>query len=139
MSLSCHFRRTKRIWHRLDFRTMEVQGCHCETIPQRLVVHGLFPTSPNQPRMAISIDLLNFYHTLFEESCDAIHAMSHALKKFYTRRGYILASQHTVSIRVGSVGFFFLLRTSIRETKLRSHSAEALVMHCNGTTASACS
>ncbi|KAF9494028.1 hypothetical protein BDN71DRAFT_1566077 [Pleurotus eryngii] len=79
----------------LDFRTMEVQGCHCETIPQRLIVHSLFPTSPNQPQMAISIDLLNFYHTLFEKSCDAIHAMSHALKKFYTCRGYFLASQHT--------------------------------------------
>lgn len=107
MSLS-YITYDKLIWHCLDFQTMEVQGCHCETIPQRLVVHGLFPTSPNQPRMAISIDLLNFYHTLFEESCDAIHAMSHALKKFYARRGYVLASQHTVSIGIRSIGFFFL-------------------------------
>ncbi|KAL4263554.1 peptidase C48 family protein [Pleurotus pulmonarius] len=92
---SCEFKTFKILCLFQDhFQTMEVQGCHCETIPQRLVVHGLFPTSPNQPRMAISIDLLNFYHTLFEESCDAIHAMSHALKKFYARRGYILASQH---------------------------------------------
>ncbi|KAF4568584.1 hypothetical protein EYR40_010011 [Pleurotus pulmonarius] len=93
---SCEFKTFKILCLFQDhFQTMEVQGYHCETIPQRLVVHGLFPTSPNQPRMAISIDLLNFYHTLFEESCHAIHAMSHALKKFYARRGYILASQHT--------------------------------------------
>lgn len=78
---------------------MEVQGCKCQTIPQRLVSHGLFPTSPSQPRMAVSIDLLNFFHALFEESCDAVHAMSHALKKYYLLRGYALTSKQTVSFK----------------------------------------
>lgn len=82
----------------LDFTMMEVQGCECQTIPQQLVAHGLFPTSPSQPRMAVSIDLLNFFHALFEESCDAVHAMSHALKKHYLRRGYVLTSKQTVSL-----------------------------------------
>ncbi|KAF8836910.1 hypothetical protein BDN67DRAFT_991962 [Paxillus ammoniavirescens] len=39
-----------------------------------LLVHsGFFPTAPSQPRMAVSIDLLAFYCTLFEWSCDAIN------------------------------------------------------------------
>ncbi|KAF9487480.1 hypothetical protein BDN71DRAFT_1513936 [Pleurotus eryngii] len=77
------------------FRMMEVQGCKCQTIPQRLVTHGLFPTSSAQPRIAVSIDLLNFFHSLFEESCDAVHAISHALKKYYLRCSYILTSNQT--------------------------------------------
>ncbi|KII84489.1 hypothetical protein PLICRDRAFT_117716 [Plicaturopsis crispa FD-325 SS-3] len=53
-----------------------------------LVRHGLFPTSPSQPRMAVSIELLDFYHALFERSCDAVNAMASALHSFYTRRGF---------------------------------------------------
>ncbi|KAG1888274.1 hypothetical protein F4604DRAFT_1877402 [Suillus subluteus] len=53
-----------------------------------LVHHGLFPMAPSQPRMAISTDLLAFYHALFEHSCDAIHALASALKTHYARRGF---------------------------------------------------
>ncbi|KAF9488819.1 hypothetical protein BDN71DRAFT_1435855 [Pleurotus eryngii] len=53
------------------------------------------PNCPLQPCMAISIDLLNFYHTLFEESCDAVHAMAQALHKFYLRHGYMLNNSRT--------------------------------------------
>jgi hypothetical protein len=38
--------------------------------------------------MAISIELLNFYHALFERSCDAVNAMAAALHSFYSGRGY---------------------------------------------------
>lgn len=78
-----------------DFATLEASGCSCQSVAQRLVLHGLFPTAPSQPRIAISIDLLNFYHTLFEESCDAVHAMAQALRKFYQRRGYMLNNSRT--------------------------------------------
>ncbi|KAG2742874.1 hypothetical protein P692DRAFT_201724506, partial [Suillus brevipes Sb2] len=57
-------------------------------LAQVLVHHGLFPTAPSQPRMAISIDLLAFYRALFERSCDAIHALASALKTHYSRRGF---------------------------------------------------
>ncbi|KAG2082067.1 uncharacterized protein F5147DRAFT_536030, partial [Suillus discolor] len=57
-------------------------------LPQVLVYHGLFPTSPSQPRMAVSIELLSFYCALFECSCDAINALASALKTHYSRRGY---------------------------------------------------
>ncbi|KAG1842228.1 hypothetical protein F4604DRAFT_1884792 [Suillus subluteus] len=53
-----------------------------------LIHHGLFPTAPSQPRMAISTDLLAFYRALFEHSCDAIHALASALKTHYARRGF---------------------------------------------------
>ncbi|KAG2751902.1 hypothetical protein P692DRAFT_201708369 [Suillus brevipes Sb2] len=50
-------------------------SCKCSTLAQVLVHHGLFPTAPSQPRMAVSTDLLAFYQALFEHSCDAIHVM----------------------------------------------------------------
>ncbi|KAG2156682.1 uncharacterized protein EDB93DRAFT_1238950 [Suillus bovinus] len=53
-----------------------------------LVHHGLFPTAPSQPRMAVSTDLLAFYRALFERSCDAIHTLAAALKTHYARRGF---------------------------------------------------
>ncbi|KAM6491874.1 hypothetical protein JOM56_012733 [Amanita muscaria] len=58
-----------------------------------LVRNGLFPTAPCQLRMAVSIDLLEFYQALFERSCDAVQAMAAALNTFYTRRGFILLSK----------------------------------------------
>jgi hypothetical protein len=36
----------------VDFRTIQVTGCLCQTLPQVLVANGLFPTAPSQPRMA---------------------------------------------------------------------------------------
>ncbi|KIJ58223.1 hypothetical protein HYDPIDRAFT_72010, partial [Hydnomerulius pinastri MD-312] len=53
-----------------------------------LLHHGLFPTAPSQPRMAVSIELLAFYRALFERSCDAINALAAALNSHYTRRGF---------------------------------------------------
>jgi hypothetical protein len=53
-----------------------------------LVEHGFFPTAPSQPNLAVSIDFLEFYYALFEQSADAIGAMAAALSKFYNRRGF---------------------------------------------------
>ncbi|KAG2091619.1 hypothetical protein BD769DRAFT_1631979 [Suillus cothurnatus] len=55
---------------------------------QVLILHGLFPTSPSQPRMAVSTDLLAFYRALFERSCDAVNALASALHTHYVRRGF---------------------------------------------------
>ncbi|KAG1882368.1 hypothetical protein F4604DRAFT_1990635 [Suillus subluteus] len=51
------------------FLYVNVMACKCSTLSQVLVHHGLFPTAPSQPRMAISTDLLAFYQALFERSC----------------------------------------------------------------------
>ncbi|KAG1745519.1 uncharacterized protein EDB91DRAFT_1236381 [Suillus paluster] len=48
-----------------------------------LVFHGLFPTSPSQPHMAVSVELLAFYQTLFKCSCDAVNALASALHTHY--------------------------------------------------------
>ncbi|KAF8229937.1 hypothetical protein L208DRAFT_1284385, partial [Tricholoma matsutake] len=50
---------------------------------QVLVGHGLFPTTPTCPCMAVSIHLLKFYHALFEQLCDAVTTMANALNTFY--------------------------------------------------------
>jgi hypothetical protein len=73
-----------------DCALINVTGCTCETIPQVLVSHGLFPTAPSRPQMAVSIELLEFYSCLFEQSCDAINALAAALRAFYARRGFSL-------------------------------------------------
>ena len=67
--------------------------CQCVSLPFVLVRHGLFPTAPHSPRVALSIHLLDFYQALFERSCDAIHAFAAALHTFYERRGYRLLNQ----------------------------------------------
>lgn len=67
------------------FLYVNVLACNCSMLLQVLVHHGLFPTAPSQPRMAISVDLLAFYRALFEHSCDAIHALASALKTHYAR------------------------------------------------------
>ncbi|KAG2125065.1 hypothetical protein DEU56DRAFT_735581, partial [Suillus clintonianus] len=59
-------------------------------LPQVLIHHGLFPTAPSQPRMAVSLESLSFYQALFERSCDAINALTYALKTYYSHRGFRL-------------------------------------------------
>jgi len=60
-------------------------------VSQVLVQNGLFPTALSQIRMAVSIELLDFYAALFERFCDAVKAMAAALNTFYTKR--VLFSQ----------------------------------------------
>jgi hypothetical protein len=69
-----------------------VHTCSCRSVSQVLVRNGLFPTAPAQTRMAISIDLLDFYSALFERSCDAVNAMAAALNMFYTKHGFYFLS-----------------------------------------------
>ncbi|KIM69837.1 hypothetical protein SCLCIDRAFT_94511, partial [Scleroderma citrinum Foug A] len=57
-------------------------------LPHMLISHGLFPTVPTQPWMAVSVDLLSFFHALFEHSCDTIHTLTSALGTYYSRQGF---------------------------------------------------
>ncbi|KAG1846399.1 hypothetical protein DFJ58DRAFT_730530 [Suillus subalutaceus] len=72
------------------FISIDVLSCRCSTLPQVLIHHGLFPTAPSQPCMAISVELLSFYRALFEHSCGAINALASALKTHYSRRGFVM-------------------------------------------------
>ena len=47
--------------------------------------------------MAVSVHLLDFYHALFERSCDAVNAMASVLNTFYMRRGFILLNKKVCS------------------------------------------
>ncbi|KAI0694788.1 hypothetical protein C8Q76DRAFT_634071 [Earliella scabrosa] len=68
--------------------TCMLESCPCAPLPHTLIGSGLFPTSPSQPRVAVSIDLLDFYFALFERSADAVTALAGALKALYQRRGF---------------------------------------------------
>ncbi|EGO05057.1 hypothetical protein SERLA73DRAFT_28726, partial [Serpula lacrymans var. lacrymans S7.3] len=57
-------------------------------LPQVLIYHGLFPFTPSKPWMAIYIDLLTFYCTLFEWSCNVINVLAAALQTHYIGRGF---------------------------------------------------
>ncbi|KAI6031038.1 hypothetical protein EDC04DRAFT_2868959 [Pisolithus marmoratus] len=73
--------------------------CDCSTLPQTLISHGLFPTAPSQPRMAVSVELLSFYHVLFERSCDAINALAATLSTYYGRRGFRMTNQKGTTVK----------------------------------------
>ncbi|KAG1851783.1 hypothetical protein C8R48DRAFT_810421 [Suillus tomentosus] len=86
----------------LEITPEVISACATRLCPQKrttiaclffdmLLHHGLFPTAPSQPRMAVSVELLSFYRALFERSCDAINALASALKTHYSRRGFIMA------------------------------------------------
>ncbi|KIM65716.1 hypothetical protein SCLCIDRAFT_112496, partial [Scleroderma citrinum Foug A] len=57
-------------------------------LPQLLLHSRLFPTAPSQPCLAISVDLLTFYHALFERSCNSISALASALHTHYEHQGF---------------------------------------------------
>jgi hypothetical protein len=82
------------------FTSIDMLSCTCSTLHQVLVHHGLFPTAPSQPQMAVSIDLLSFYRALFERSCDAINALASALKNHYSRRGYQMTNAQVTYIYI---------------------------------------
>ncbi|KAG6847291.1 hypothetical protein H0H93_009034 [Arthromyces matolae] len=82
-----------------DFSKLTVQSCNCRSLAQVLVSNGLFPTAPSQPRMAVSILLLDFYHALFERSCDAVNALASALTSFYLGRGFVPCNQKNKAMR----------------------------------------
>ncbi|KAG6907112.1 hypothetical protein DXG01_010488 [Tephrocybe rancida] len=75
-----------------DYMRTPVHFCECQDLTTVLVSNGLFPTAPSQPRMAVSIHLLDFYGALFERSCDAVNALAGALNTFYKRHGFILVN-----------------------------------------------
>jgi hypothetical protein len=74
------------------FTFLSILSCRCATAPQVLVLHGLFPTSPSQPHMAVSTELLAFYRMLFECSCDAVNALASALHTHYICRGFCMTN-----------------------------------------------
>ncbi|KAI5990826.1 hypothetical protein F5J12DRAFT_727566 [Pisolithus orientalis] len=54
---------------------------------------GLFPTTPSQPCIAISVELLGFYCVLFECSCNSINSLASALNTHYEHQGFCLTTQ----------------------------------------------
>ena len=62
-----------------------------------LVEEGLFPLSASQPKLAVSIPLLQFIGHLKLRSGDAITSVADALKAFYKERGVYITNERTVS------------------------------------------
>ncbi|KAJ8077749.1 hypothetical protein PM082_002182 [Marasmius tenuissimus] len=69
-------------------RSILLKHCQCQSLPQTLVVNGLFPTSPLRHLNAVSIRLLDTYQALCQRSSDAITALSGALGTIYRRYGH---------------------------------------------------
>ncbi|KAK0227895.1 hypothetical protein IW262DRAFT_1347717 [Armillaria fumosa] len=75
-------------WNHFETRTFEGCRIHSESFPITLVRNGLFPTSPREPRVAVSIDLLSLYQSLLEHSGTSNSAFCSALQDFYLSRGF---------------------------------------------------
>ncbi|EMD36683.1 hypothetical protein CERSUDRAFT_73743 [Gelatoporia subvermispora B] len=80
------------------YENHSVPYCQCTPLPHVLITSGMFPTSPSQPRIAVSIDLLEFYFALFECSGDAVTALARAMRNYYTRRGWHVLDSKGVPI-----------------------------------------
>ncbi|KAJ3546521.1 hypothetical protein NM688_g5508 [Phlebia brevispora] len=83
-------------WDHLE--THGVPYCECTPLAVVLVQHGVFPSAPSDPRLAVSIDLLDFYRALFERSGDAVTALSGALRRFYVHRGWRLINEQGAAV-----------------------------------------
>ncbi|TFK63382.1 hypothetical protein BDN72DRAFT_775931 [Pluteus cervinus] len=74
--------------------TCSLASCRTRTLKilclylDQLVRNGLFPSAPIAPKLSFSLELLDFYRAIFEQSCDAIASISAALYNFYHRRGF---------------------------------------------------
>jgi hypothetical protein len=72
------------------FKVIAVDACFCadQSVSHTLVENGLFPMSPKEPALAISMCQLNFYRALFARNGDAVHAFAGAMKLHYSRMGF---------------------------------------------------
>ncbi|KAJ7572862.1 hypothetical protein C8J56DRAFT_986976 [Mycena floridula] len=86
---TCQMQQAKVQCHYLDtVQSHIIMYCKCQSLPQVLIQHGLFPSAPITPRLAFSITLLDLFQALFERSCDAVNAMAGAMQNYYERRGF---------------------------------------------------
>ena len=116
----------------IDLQVTTFRACNCATLPQRLVRNGLFPTSSQQPRFAVSIDLLDFYFALFERSADAVTALAGALKSIYRRRGFAILNGKVC--RPSVIRRVILILVPHRESHSRTLFVEVLDKLYNGMT-----
>ncbi|KAF7334521.1 hypothetical protein MVEN_02281600 [Mycena venus] len=79
---------------------VRIVTCECMYLGVLLVQHGVFPASPNRPRIGISLDVLDLYRAMFEQSCNAITALAAALRTVYNRRGFTVVSERNPLDRV---------------------------------------
>lgn len=77
-----------------------VQSCQCESACHALLRSGLFPTSPSNPRQAISVELLDLFLALTARSSDAVTAMAAALNATYRNRGFIIANAKVCKLQL---------------------------------------
>ena len=81
--------------------------------------------------MAVSVHFLDFYHALFERSCDAVNAMASALNTFYVRRGFILLNKKVCNSIKSWVTSTRLISNN-RDNRFRMHFAGAWVTRSSG-------
>ena len=75
-------------YERRTFRICSCSGFARSDVSRALIREGYFPTQPTEPQMAISIDFLQFLIKLSHRSGDAVTAVAHTMKDFYSDRGY---------------------------------------------------
>ncbi|KAJ7916980.1 hypothetical protein B0H13DRAFT_1870673 [Mycena leptocephala] len=80
-----------------NIQYITVSTCSCRLVAVLLVEHGVFPAPPTKTKTGLAIDLLDLYHALFEQSCDAITVLAAALHTLYDQRGFRVLSEQKVS------------------------------------------
>ncbi|EMD41049.1 hypothetical protein CERSUDRAFT_121628 [Gelatoporia subvermispora B] len=68
------------------YEDVRIVFCHCNPLCRALVRAGMFPTTPSEPSVAISMALLDFIHKSFQAGT-SVAAGGKTLKAFYEHRG----------------------------------------------------
>lgn len=91
-----------------------IHACSCESSPIVLIRNGLFPCSPTAPRRAISLDLLDLFLSVQEQSSDSVRSLATALAASYRNRGFPLVDKQTVRLTFLSFRLFLINATEYR-------------------------
>ncbi|SJL11380.1 uncharacterized protein ARMOST_14783 [Armillaria ostoyae] len=83
-------------WNYFETQSFECCPSHSQSLPITLIGAGLFP---REPRVAVSIDLLNLYLSLLEHSGASNTAFCSALQDFYVSRGFWMRDAKGVPIQ----------------------------------------
>lgn len=93
-----------------DYQSIDLPMCQCRPFAELLIERGFFPTAPSQPNLAISIDFLELYCALFEQTGDAVTAIAAAMSKLYSRRGFPVVNKQVRIRRVRLLNTLIYLR-----------------------------
>ncbi|KIJ43790.1 hypothetical protein M422DRAFT_169299, partial [Sphaerobolus stellatus SS14] len=87
-------------WDR--FENITIHYCQCKPASVALLLHGLFPSAPLRPSLALDINLLDLVTTNMHYNPPNVSGWALSLEWFWRERGYILGRRESLKKCFGS-------------------------------------